>query len=290
MSAQAHRIGVKNLDERIPVVNSRDELGRLAATFNELLSRLSGAFQIQQQFMADASHELRTPISVVRTTAGVMLSKEHRDEAEYRAAVGIIEVQARRLTRIVEDLLRLARADSGHASLQERSFHLDETLLEAVQAAVVLASEKEIHVAVGEVAEAPFQGDEDLVRQMVLNLLDNAVKYTHERGEIRVSLETSGVSYLIRVSDNGPGIPPEAQALIFERFYRVNRARSQNDAVLSGAQGAGTGLGLAIARWIAEIHGGALQLERSDAGGSAFLATLPQKRSTGVPEIEPSAV
>ena len=290
MSAQAHRIGVKNLDERIPVVNARDELGRLAATFNELLSRLSGAFQIQQQFMADASHELRTPISVVRTTASVMLSREHRDEAEYRKAVAIIEAQARRLTRIVEDLLRLARADSGHAALQERSFHLDETLLEAVQSAVVLASEKEIHVAVGEVVEARFLGDEDLVRQLLMNLLDNAVKYTQERGEIRVSLERSGEAYLIRVGDNGPGIPPEAQPLVFDRFYRVNRSRPQNETGLATTPGAGTGLGLAIARWIAEIHGGTLQLERSDASGSTFLATLPQKRSAEMPEIEPPAV
>jgi two-component system, OmpR family, sensor kinase len=276
MSRQAHRIGVQNLDERLPVANPRDELGRLAATFNELLSRLSGAFQIQRQFMADASHELRTPISVVRTTASVMLSKKHRSEEEYRVAVAIVEAQSRRLTRIVEDMLRLARADSGHFALQSRAFHIDEMLLETVQAAVVLASQKEIQIAIADIPEAPFHGDEELLRQMVLNLLDNAVKYTPPRGEVRVSLERRNGSYLVRVADTGIGVPPEAQPFIFDRFYRVDRGRTKAEACdLSAAQGAGAGLGLAIARWIAEIHGGALRLESSSPDGSTFVAALP---------------
>jgi heavy metal sensor kinase len=276
MSQQAHRIGVENLEERLALANPRDELGRLAATFNELLSRLSGAFQIQRRFMADASHELRTPISVVRTTASVMLSKERRAEEEYRDAVAIIEAQARRLSRIVEDMLRLARADSGNFVLQSRAFHVDELLLEAVQAAVVLASQKAIQVAIDDVPEAPFFGDEDLLRQMVLNLLDNAVKYTPERGEIRVSLERKNGSYLVRVADSGIGIPQEAQPFIFDRFYRVDRGRARTDEEnRSSVQGAGAGLGLAIARWIAEIHGGTLQLESSGPGGSTFVAALP---------------
>jgi heavy metal sensor kinase len=266
MSRQAHRIGVENLDERLPVANPRDELGRLAATFNELLSRLSVHFQIQRRFMADASHELRTPISVVRTTASVILSREHRGEEEYRNAVAIVEAQARRLTRIVEDMLRLARADSGHYVLQSRPFHIDEVLLETVQAAFVLAGQKEIQVAIDDIPEAPFQGDEDLLRQMVLNLLDNAVKYTPERGQVRVSLERKNGSYLVRVADNGGGIPPEAQEHIFDRFYRVDQGRAATG---------GAGLGLAIARWIAEIHGGTLELESSGPAGSTFVATLP---------------
>jgi two-component system OmpR family sensor kinase len=266
MSAQAHRIGIQNLEERLAVVNPRDELGQLAATFNDLLSRLSGAFDTQRRFMADASHELRTPLSVVRTTASVTLSKAQRSEEEYREAVAIVEAQARRLTRIVEDMLRLARADSGHFVLQPRHFQMDETLLETVQAAVVLASEKQIRIAVEDIPESPFYGDEDLLRQMVLNLLDNAVKYSPEGAEVRVGLEKQNGSYLIRVADNGSGIPADAQPYIFDRFYRVDKAR---------ARGAGAGLGLAIARWIAEVHGGALCLERSDACGSTFLATLP---------------
>lgn len=263
MSAQAHRIGVENLNERLPVVNPRDELGLLAATFNDLLTRLSSAFEIQRRFMADASHELRTPISVVRSTASITLAKDHRSEEDYRNAVAIVETQARRLSRIVEDLLRLARADSGQFMLQSRAFHVDEMLLEAAQAATVLARAKEIEITIGDLPESPFHGDEDLLRQMVLNLLDNAVKYTPERGKVSVNLEKANGSYLIRVADNGAGIPPEAQSYIFDRFYRVDRGQS------------GAGLGLSIARWIAGIHGGTLNLESSSAAGSTFLATLP---------------
>jgi signal transduction histidine kinase len=188
-------------------------------------------------------------------------------------------------------MLRLARADSGNFVLQPRHFHMDETLLETVQAAAVLAIEKRIRITVEDIPEAPCYGDEDLVRQMVLNLLDNAVKYTPERGEIRLALGRSNGSYLIRVADNGSGIPPEAQSYIFERFYRVGKARSRNDdsgLVASSAQGAG--LGLAIARWIAEIHGGTLRLERSDTSGSTFLATLPLESAASEAPPGPSQV
>jgi heavy metal sensor kinase len=267
MSQQAHRIGVENIEERLHVANPRDELGRLAATFNELLSRLSGAFQIQRRFMADASHELRTPISVVRTTASVVLSKSHREEAEYRGTLTIVEAQARRLTRLVEDMLRLARADAGHVVLQERPFYLDEMLLESIQAAIVLANQKEIEISIAELPEGPFHGDEDLLRQMVMNLLDNAVKYTPPRGKIRVSLASQNGHYAIRVADTGRGIPADAQAHIFDRFYRVEEGRSE---------AAGAGLGLAIARWIAEIHHGSLELESSTPEGSVFCALLPR--------------
>ena len=267
MSQQAHRIGVENLGERLHVTNPRDELGRLAATFNELLTRLSGAFQIQRRFMADASHELRTPISVVRTTASVILSKGSRAEEEYRNAMAVVESQARRLTRIVDDMLRLARADAGHVVLQSRLFHLDEMLLETVQAAVVLASQKEVAIEVSELSEGPFQGDEDLLRQMVMNLLDNAVKYTPPRGKIEVSLSSQNGSYAIRVADTGCGIPAAAQSHIFERFYRVEQGRSA---------ASGAGLGLAIALWIAEIHSGSLELERSTPEGSVVRALLPR--------------
>jgi heavy metal sensor kinase len=271
MSQQAHRIGVENLDERLQVVNPRDELGRLAATFNELLSRVSSAFHIQRRFMADASHELRTPISVVRTTASVILSKNHRDETEYRSAMAVVEAQARRLTRIVDDMLHLARADAGHVMLQSRPFHLEEMLLEAIQAAIVLASQKEIEINIDDLPEAPFDGDEDLLRQMVMNLLDNAVKYTLPKGRIDVSLAAQNGHYAIRVADTGCGIPEAAQAHVFERFYRVEQGRPQT---------AGAGLGLAIARWIAEIHAGSLDLERSTPQGSVFRALLPRSDST----------
>lgn len=281
MSEKAYRIGVENLEERLPVLNPRDELGRLAATFNDLLSRLAAAFGSHRRFMADASHELRTPISVVRTTASVTLARSGRGEGEYRDALTVVEAQARRLSRMVEDMLNLARADSGHFSVNPRPFHLDEMLLETVEAASVLARERETRIELGDLPKAPFLGDEDLLRQMVLNLLDNALKHTPGRGRVEVLLEAGPESWLIRVADSGPGIPEAAKPHIFSRFYRVDKSNARAEATIApGLQSSGAGLGLAIARWIAEIHDGALVLEKSDSSGSVFLATLPSRHDS----------
>jgi signal transduction histidine kinase len=271
MSERARLIGAKSLDQKLPVANPRDELGQLTVTFNELLARLDAAFTQQRQFMADASHELRTPLSVIRTTTGVTLDQPHHDESEYRDAVSMIDEQARRLTRIVEDMFTLARADAGRYPLRKSKFYLDELIEEAVRAASVLASGKRVTINVVNSSEALFYGDEDLLRQMILNLLDNAVKYAPEGSAVSLSLTRQRGYYLIEVSDAGPGIPAEAQSHIFERFYRVDKARSRS----KGAVGGGGGLGLAIARWIAESHEGSLRLARSDKSGSAFVASLP---------------
>jgi HAMP domain-containing protein len=150
MSRQAHRIGVENLDERLEVVNPRDELGQLATTFNSLLSRLNSAFAFQRQFMTDASHELRTPVSVIRTSTSVTLQTSHRSEDEYRSALTIIDEQVRRLARIVEDMFKLARADAGRLTLRWHPFYLDEILTEAVRAAAVLGIQKRCHFTCGE--------------------------------------------------------------------------------------------------------------------------------------------
>jgi len=275
MSEQARLIGASSLDQKLPVANPRDELGQLAVTFNELLARLDEAFAQQRQFMADASHELRTPISVIRTTAGVILDKPHRNESEYREAVTMMDEQSRRLTRIVEDMFALARADSGRYPLRKSKFYLDELLEETARAASVLASRKNTSIEVTNPSEALFYGDEDLMRQMMLNLLDNAIKYTPAGGSIRLSLTRKEEKYFIEVSDTGTGIPAEAQLRIFERFYRTDKARSRSE----GAGGSGAGLGLAIARWIAESHEGNLELIRSDKSGSAFIASFPIPRN-----------
>ncbi|HKS42880.1 MAG TPA: heavy metal sensor histidine kinase [Blastocatellia bacterium] len=275
MSEQARVIGASSLDQKLPVANPRDELGQLAITFNELLARLDSAFAQQRQFMADASHELRTPISVIRTTAGVILDKPHRDESEYRDAVTMMDEQSRRLTRIVEDMFALARVDSGRYPLRKSKFYLDELLEQTARAASVLASRKNTSIDIANSSEALFYGDEDLMRQMILNLLDNAIKYTPADGTVRLSLARKEEKYFIEVSDTGTGIPAEAQSHIFERFYRTDKARSRSE----GAGGSGAGLGLAIARWIAESHEGKLELIRSDKSGSAFIASFPIPRN-----------
>lgn len=271
MADQARRIGAENLGVRLTVTNPRDELGQLAATFNELLARLNAAFDQQRQFMADASHELRTPLSVLHTTAEVMLEQPQRAEREYRDALALMDAQTRRLTRIVEEMFTLARADAGRRPLELAEFYLDELLTETVQAAAVLGARKGVKVALLPVTETPFRGDERLLRQMLLNLLDNAIKHTPTAGAVQISLTSHSQEFELTVTDTGAGIPVEAQPHIFERFYRVDKARSR---VEQGA-GSGAGLGLSIARWIAEAHAGSLELQRSGSQGSVFVVRLP---------------
>ena len=280
MSEQAIRIGAKNLDQRLTVANPHDELGKLAAAFNDLLSRLSSTFAMQRQFMADASHELRTPVSVLRTTGSVMLDRPHRTEEEYRGALAIVDEQSRRLARIVEDMFSLARADAGHLALQKHPFFLDDVLMETVRAGRILGAPKNISVSLPQeqLAESPCLGDEDLLRQMVSNLLHNAVKYTPAGGTVTVELSRRESAYAISVTDTGSGIPAEAQPHVFERFFRVEKTRPPTS---DPALGGGAGLGLAIARAIAEAHGGTLTLERSTDRGSTFVAILPIHMASG---------
>lgn len=280
MAERTEQIGADNLSQRLPVSNPRDELGRLAVTFNNLLARLDLAFTQQRQFMADASHELRTPLHVIRTAADVTLQEpldSGRDPAEYREALSMISEQARRLTRIVEDMFMLARADSGQRPLDRRDFYLDELVIETGRAAGVLAASKSISIEIEPGDETPFNGDEGLIRQMLLNLLDNSVKHTSDGGRVSLHLTSGNGSCEITVSDTGLGIPPEAQPHIFERFYRADKSRSRGH----NGDSSGAGLGLAIARWVAEAHSGNLALIRSDAGGSTFSIRLPLPGSNG---------
>ena len=271
MSERARVISGENLEQRLPVANPRDELGRLASTFNEMLERLNASFAQQRQFVADASHELRTPVSVMRTATEVTLEKSHREESEYREALGLIGQQTLRLTRIVEDMFALARADAGRYPLRRSELYVNELLDETVRAASVLAARKGVSVVVGPRMEAPYCGDEELLRQMLLNLLDNAVKYTAAGGTVTLSLASSDSTYRITVADTGRGIPPEAQSHIFERFYRAEESRAR----VEGADGAGAGLGLSIALWIAQAHSGLIELSYSGPTGTAFIVSLP---------------
>lgn len=268
MARSARQIGAGSLDQQLPIVNPRDELGQLATTFNELLARLNAAFEEQRRFMADASHELRNPLSVMSTAAGVTLKKEHREEEEYREALEMIAEQTRRLSRIVNDMFMLARADSGQYPLRKRPVYLNDLLEEVARAGAVLASDRKASVQLTNLPEAVFHGDEDLLRQMMLNLVDNAVKFSPSDGRVTLSLERREDDYVLSVIDTGPGIPPEARRHIFERFYRADRVRTR-------AEDGGAGLGLAIARWIARAHDGDIELEESGAIGAKFIVRLP---------------
>jgi heavy metal sensor kinase len=274
MSSQAGRIGAANLHERLAVQNDRDELGQLARSFNSLLDRLSQSFERQRRFMADASHELRTPVAILRGEAEVALSQQSRSLEEYRESLGVLHQEAERLTHIVEDLFTLTRADAGQYPLQSRDFYLDELVSECVHSARTLASAKKISLNFEGACESPIHADESLLRRMILNLLDNGIKYTPEGGRVTVTCHHAADEYVLSVTDTGGGIPADLQPRIFERFFRVDKARSraEND-------GGGAGLGLSISRWIAEAHHGRLELTRSDSVGSTFTAYLPTRSS-----------
>lgn len=275
MAARASAIGASTLHERLPVPTPGDELGGLATVINGLLDRLERSFDQQRRFMADASHELRTPTAILRTEADVTLSRGTRPETEYRASFGVVQDAARRLTRIVDDLFLLARVDAGHLVAHTDDVHLEDIVHDAVRGIRPLADQRGVTVELQDIAEAPVRGDADLLGRLVLNLLDNAVKYSPAGRAVTVSLARAGDSWEIRVADGGPGIPAEAQARLFERFFRVDIARSREESSTTG----GAGLGLAIARHIAEAHGGSLVLAATSPRGSCFCATIPRDPS-----------
>jgi two-component system, OmpR family, sensor kinase len=274
MSAQASRIGSENLYERLKVQNPRDELGHLASSFNELLDRLAQSFERQRRFVADASHELRTPVAILCGEAEVSLAKEKRTEQEYRESLQILREEAKRLKHIVEDLFTLARADAGQHPLTLTDFYLDELAAECSKNVRTLAAAKQIAVSCESEEELPIHADEALLRRMLLNLLDNAIKYTPQGGSVSVHCGANDGRYCLTVEDSGEGIPNELQPRIFERFFRTDKARSRGES-----DGGGAGLGLAIASWIAGAHGGKLVLTRSTPQGSVFTVVLPKTSS-----------
>ena len=271
MADRARQIGGENLSERLPVANPRDELGRLAATFNELLGRLERSLGQQRQFMADASHELRTPVATSRTAASVALQQPHRDEQDYRQTLEIIEQQTARLSRVVDDMFTLARADAGNYPIRKMPMYLDEVIDDIVRAARVVATTKGVTVDNAlTVRSASFDGDEELIHRMVGNLIANAIRHAPPRTSVRVDLDRSASGYVIAVRDQGPGVSDDIRPYIFERFYRGDASRQRGPLAHDGA-----GLGLALARWIARSHGGEVDLVRSSESGSTFVVALP---------------
>jgi len=254
-------VGTTDLGES----DRRDELGRFARAFNGLVARLRQALQTQRQFMADASHELRTPVSVIQTTADVTLARDGRGENDYRDALATVGAEARRLGRLVDDMLVLARADAGGYPLRRDNLYLNEIVTDCLRTVDVLARERGVTIRASARDDVPFCGDESLLRRMMLNLLQNAVTHTHTGSQIVVDVSPNGRSISIRVTDEGDGIPEADRARIFDRFVQLDAAR----------RSAGVGLGLPIARWIAEAHGGTLDLEESGHTGSTFRVVLP---------------
>src|ERR1700752_379133 len=268
MSDQTQRISAESLSSRLDVTNPRDELGQLATTINDLLVRLESSIDAQKRFIADASHELRTPLAVLRGETEVALGKT-RTVAEYQESLRLIQEEAEQLSRIVEDLFILARHPiESPAALLKVPVSLTAVVNDCARAAQVLAIRKDIIVKVDNSSKSiTLNGDEELIKRMVLNLLDNAVKYTPEGGEISLALVQQNGSAEIVVCDTGIGICEADQQRVFDRFYRVDKARSRSRG--------GAGLGLSIVRCIVEAHGGKVQVVSRTHHGSTFRVFLP---------------
>lgn len=260
-------ITFSDLSARVKLRNERDEIGTLGRRFNSLLERLEDTFKLQRRFMADASHQLRTPVAVALTASQVTTRDSNASLSDCRESLQIIERQMLQLRRAVEDMFFLSQADTASLKLDRREVYLDDAMAEAVRAAKTLASAKRQNLTLSKLEEAKCLGDEDLLKQAVLTLLDNAVKFTPQGGNIEVALLKRGPYWVCSVTDNGMGISEAAQPHIFERFFRERRAGDQ--------PAPGAGLGLAIAKSIVENHGGALTLVESRPGRTIFELAIP---------------
>ena len=263
----ARTVSGTNLNSRLQKLETGDELQRLSDTLNEMLDRIESAFLRITQFTADASHELRTPISLIRTEAELALRRS-RGEAEYKESLRHILLEAERTTALIEQLLAMARADSGRETLHVEPVDLRQTLGSVVAGWQPVATIRNLQFSAHlDGPEVFVTGDETLLRRLLDILLDNALKYTPPPGSVQLRLETQGDSALISVQDSGVGIAEKDQSKIFERFYRVDQARNR-------AQG-GAGLGLAIAQWIVMQHRGSIEVESRPGQGSNFRVELP---------------
>ena len=271
LTREASSIGRSDdLTRRLAEPPRRDEIGRLAATFNDMLARLEQTVANQRRFLADASHELRTPLTAIRTNLAGLLRGVAADPAEREAALKDIAREADRMGRLVADLLALARVDAGQP-LGRHPLALDTLLLEVYQQEKALADG--VKLTLGELEQVEVEADPDRLKQLILNLVDNALRYTPAGGDVTLDLIRRDAWAVLRVADTGPGIPDEHLPRIFDRFYRVDQPRSR-------AVG-GTGLGLAIARWVAEAHGGRIEVESGEATGSTFTVLLPAREPVG---------
>jgi heavy metal sensor kinase len=267
MADRARAITAERLSERLPVENSDDELGHLAVVFNETFARLEQSFEQLRRFTADASHELRTPLTAIRSVGEVGL-RQRRDEEAYREIIGSMLEEADRLGRLVDSLLTLSRADAGQVKLNLKRVDLADLAREVVNHLRVLAEEKRQTISIEATGPVHTTVDRLVLRQALINLVDNAIKYSPEGGHVRIVVQDSPRGPTLEVMDTGPGIAAGHREHIFDRFYRVDKARSRELG--------GTGLGLSIARWAVEANGGRLELESEEGAGSTFRMILPQ--------------
>ncbi|HYQ87921.1 MAG TPA: ATP-binding protein [Bacteroidota bacterium] len=262
----AHAITVNNLKQQIPARDVDDEIGRLISTFNSMISRLSESFDQIREFSIAASHELRTPLTIMRGEVEIALRKE-KDPAEYRRVLVSNLEEIVRLSSIVESLSTMSKADFEQQEVQYEEVRMKDLLEELYEDSEIIAQKKEIGVELRRNEDVTIIGDRIRLRQLFLNLIDNAIKYTPEHGRVSVSSERRDGFVKVQVQDTGVGIPEAELAKIFDRFYRVDKARSREMG--------GSGLGLAIAKWVAELHRGHIEVASELGKGSTFTVFLP---------------
>ena len=263
MTSHARTITAERLNDRLPVDNPDDEMGRLAAVFNQTLGRLEQSFEQMRRFTADVSHQLRTPLTAIRSVGEVGLRAGRRDEASYRAVIGSMLEETDRLSVLVDRLLSLSRAETHQSTLTPDSVSLVELAEDVVGHLGVLAEEKGQSLSVDATGRPTAVIDRVVLRQALINLVDNAIKFTPSGGQVSVRVTSDDGTAVVDVTDTGPGIPSEARERIFDRFFRGDELAAS-----------GTGLGLSIAKGAVEANGGQLTLERSDAQGTTFRIRL----------------
>jgi heavy metal sensor kinase len=264
MTARAQTITAERLSDRLPVSNPENEMGRLATVFNETLGRLQASFDQMRQFTTDVSHELRTPLTAIRSVGEVGL-RGHRDETAYRSIIGSMLEEVDRLASLIDRLLTLSRAETGQAKLSRDAVDLSALADDVVSHLAVLAEEKRQTLSVDRRASPVVSADRLVLRQALINLVDNAIKFTPASGHVRICIDLTPKAALVEVIDSGPGISDDARERIFDRFYRAN-----------DANGSGTGLGLSLAKGAVEALGGHLTLTATGATGTAFRISIPR--------------
>ncbi|OGT27924.1 MAG: hypothetical protein A2Z17_04085 [Gammaproteobacteria bacterium RBG_16_66_13] len=254
----------RGFSRRLEEPARKDELGRLARTFNEMLASLEEAYRSQQRFVADAAHELRAPLTAIQGNVDLLARMPDMPADERAEALAYLDGEARRLSRIVGELLTLARADAGQ-TLERRPVELDRVLLDALAEVRPLAADHRLELSHFE--PVTVDGDADRLKQLLLNLMDNSLKYTPPDGHVIVELRRSASEVVLTVRDTGVGISPADLPHVFERFYRADPARSRDPA--------GTGLGLAIVRWIVDQHEGDISVDSAVGHGTTVTVRLP---------------
>jgi heavy metal sensor kinase len=266
ITRRAEGITSTNLSERLPVIRSGDELERLSMSLNRMIERLDDAFQHINRFSADASHELRTPLTILQLELEG-IAQNHRSDGSLGDQIGSALEETHRMSRIVESLLAISRLDAGEVKMDKARVDLGELAASTASEMTLLAEEKAIQLRTHATRGIHVEGDRTRLQQVIVNLLDNAIKYTQEGGNVEINIGSEGNRAILEVSDNGPGIPVRALSHVFERFYRADKARSR-------ATG-GAGLGLSIVKAICAAHSAEVKVSSQEGGGSCFRVELP---------------